>query len=223
MSDGLSQDLGQVTDSPEISAAPKMVSQEEVDKIVHAAKMREREKAAADIERIKSQVSSSLPSSVGGNSISKQEIELMMEAKLQKIMETAGQKAVAQKILNDFTEKMASGYDRYSDFDDKMKDLGLADIPEIVQLAANTDNTADVMYELANNPGKLGSFLSLCQKSPRLAVKAMSDLSKSIKDNDSAKPHVSSKPLSQIKPNSTAVDSGSPSVRDYFNQPWIRR
>lgn len=223
MSDGLSNDLGQVTDSPEISAAPKMVSQDEVEKIVHAAKMREREKAAADIERVKTEAQSRLPAGVGGSAISREDIDAMVDAKLQGVLEKAGQKAVAQKIMNDFTAKMASGYEKYPDFQDKMADFGLADVTELVQLATNTENTADVMYELASNVGKAGSILSLYQKSPRLAMKAVAELSKSIKDNEAAKGGTPSKPLSQIKPTTTAVDSGTPSVQDYYKQSWIRK
>lgn len=225
MSDGLSNDLGQVTDSPEISAAPKMVSQDEVDRIVKGVKANANEK----LEQLRAQMQqqhqqqSHLPGGVGGQSFSREDINAMVEAKLQGVIEKAGQKAVAQKIMNDFTTKMASGYEKYPDFEDKMKDFGLAEVTEVVQLATNTENTADVMYELANNPGKVGSILALYQKSPRLAMKAVAELSKSIKDNESAKGGTSVKPLSQIKSTTTAVDSGTPSVRDYFKQDWIRR
>lgn len=222
MSDGLSQNLDQATEVPEISAAPKMVPQEEVDRVVKAVKASANEK----IEQMKAQLSqqqSRLPSGVGGGP-TREEIEAIMEAKLQNVLEKAGQKAVAQKVMNDFTTKMATGYEKYPDFKDKMQDFGLAEFTDIVQMATNTDNTADVMYELANNPGKLGSILALSGRSQRKAMEAIQELSKSIKDNESAKMSMKPRePLSQIKPTTTAVDSGNPGISDYMKQSWIRR
>jgi uncharacterized protein YqfA (UPF0365 family) len=119
---------------------------------------------------------------------------------------------------------MASGYEKYPDFKDKMQEFGLSEFTDIVQMATNTENTADVMYELANNPGKLGSILALSGRSQRKAMEAIQELSKSIKDNDAAKTNMKSRePLSQIKPTATAVDNGNHGVSDYMKQSWIRR
>lgn len=221
MSDGLSQDLDQATDVPEIPAAPKTYTQEQLDHVVHARLMKEREKQEKVLSQVQQQ--SKLPSGVGGGP-SREEIEAMMEAKLQNVIEKAGQKAVAQKVMNDFTTKMASGYEKYPDFKDKMQEFGLSEFTDIVQMATNTENTADVMYELANNPGKLGSILALSGRSQRKAMEAIQELSRSIKDNESAKANMKPRePLSQIKPTATAVDDGNAGVRDYLKQSWIRR
>lgn len=221
MSDGLSQDLDQATEVPEIPAVEKKYSQQELDHVVHARIMKEREK----LEKFQAQAQqqSRLPGGVGGGP-TRDEIEAMMEAKLQNVIEKAGQKAVAQKVMNDFTTKMASGYEKYPDFKDKMQEFGLAEFTDIVQMATNTENTADVMYELANNPGKLGSILALSGRSQRKAMEAIQELSKSIKDNESAKTSMKSRePLSQIKPSTTAVGNGDPGIQDYMKQSWIRR
>jgi hypothetical protein len=221
MSDGLSQDLDQATEVPEIPAVEKKYTQQELEHVVHARLMKDREKQEKVLAQVQQQ--SRLPGGVGGGP-TREEIEAMMEAKLQNVIEKAGQKAVAQKVMNDFTTKMASGYEKYPDFENKMKEFGLSEFTDIVQMATNTENTADVMYELATNPGKLGSILALSGRSQRKAMEAIQELSKSIKDNDSAKSNMKSRePLSQIKPTATAVDDGNAGIRDYMKQSWIRK
>ena len=67
------------------------------------------------------------------------------------------------------------------------------------------DNGGDVLYELSKNPGKMGSILSLPQN---LAVKAIKELSSSIKMNQSASRSNEPAPLSHTKPSYSGLAAG---------------
>jgi hypothetical protein len=89
------------------------------------------------------------------------------------------------------------------------------------------DNTAEIMYELGQNPTKFDSVLALSVRNKTLAHKAITKLSDSIKQNKvavdkNAKTKVN-EPLDQIKPSLTGTDSGDPkSVGDFRKQDWLR-
>lgn len=131
--------------------------------------------------------------------------------------------AIAQQIVNDFVGKMEAGKGKYEDFDQKVGSLDLRSIPQIVQLANGTDNTADVVYDLANNPYKVATLLTLAEKSPHLAQTEMARLSRSIKTNEEAVRAAAPKePLSQIKPSATTGDGSAMSVASMRRQPWLK-
>lgn len=124
----------------------------------------------------------------------------------------------ANEIIKEFSSRLEAGKDRYEDFSEKVGSLPLAKIPEIVQLALKVDNTADVMYELAENPSKMLNIAKLANDyGEEFALKEMNKLSNSIKANDYAlnkqKPN---KPLSQASPSVKAgKDMGVMTTSDY--------
>jgi hypothetical protein len=217
MSDGL-ENLDQNVVSEAQAPVGNLKTQEEVDRIVKARVAREREKWEASVAHNQQ---SHLPGGVTG--MTAEDVKRAMRDEFAAIKQEAESKAqqaaaqsVAQKVIDSFQSKMSRGPDKYPDFQEKTSKLPLQKFLPIVQLANEVDNTEDVMYELANNKGKLGNLMTLYNSAPEVAMEAMSELSASIKANQT---NVKvNKPLSQVKPTATAVDNGSPSVRSYLER-----
>lgn len=128
----------------------------------------------------------------------------------------------AHRIASEFFTKIDAGKSKLQDFDKVMADVDLRSIPYHVQLANMVENTAEVMYELAKNPSKIGAIQNLIDidiragRQPKLALSEMRRLSQSIKDNEKAGNFKSpNEPLSQMRPSSAGTDKGVLSVSDY--------
>lgn len=136
---------------------------------------------------------------------------------------TQAQEQDAQRIASEFFTKIEAGKSSLQDFDKVMGDVDLRSIPYHVQLANMVDNTAEVMYELAKNPSKIGQLQSLIDidiragRQPKLAFAEMKRLSESIKANASgAKFQSPNEPLSQLRPSNAGTgNQGALSVGDY--------
>lgn len=123
----------------------------------------------------------------------------------------------AQRVVKSFWEKMQPGKEKFQDFDTVVDSIGLQDFPNTVQLLAESaDSSADVLYELGQNPSKLWQIDAMAQTSPHLAARELKRLADSIKANEATSQLKSSKaPLSQQRPSNTGVDSGNTlSMRD---------
>jgi hypothetical protein len=133
------------------------------------------------------------------------------------------QEQQAQQIASEFFTKIEAGKANLQDFDKIMGDVDLRTIPYHVQLANMVDNTAEVMYELAKNPSKIGSIQNLIDidlragRQPKLALAEMKRLSESIKANEQGSKFRSpNEPLSQLRPSNAGTgNQGALSVRDY--------
>ena len=138
--------------------------------------------------------------------------------------EAAEEKQAAEEVANKFFMKLGAGKEQFSDFEEVMKDFEIAAFPRLAFMAADMDNTAHIMYELANNPSKLAQLQLLAQSSPKLAKKEMEKLSQSIAQNQEAKANNASapEPLSRLKSSTVGADSGKMTVRDYKNEPWLK-
>lgn len=129
----------------------------------------------------------------------------------------------AQRIASEFFTKIEAGKSNLQDFDKVMGEVDLRSIPYHVQLANMVDNTAEVMYELAKNPSKIGQLQSLIDidvragRHPKLALAEMKRLSQSIKDNTAGSKFQSpNEPLSQLRPSNAGTgNQGALSVSDY--------
>lgn len=205
----------------------KLLKQSEVNEIIGSAKREAYEKGKREslAEYQKSQAHVQQPNynanqTIGGMpQLSDEKIRQLINEEAQKMTNMA----VAQKIANEFTQKMMAAKDKYPDFEQVVGELNLVDMPQIVNWANSLDNTADVMYELAKYPEKLSSVTVLAYTNPRKATVLLQKLSDSIKQNESAlKQPSASEPLSQIKPSTTGTDNGSRTVSDLRKQPWLR-
>lgn len=197
----------------------KMLTQEEVNKLVGRVRSEGYEKGRKD-------ASAELQGSQMNNpQISEDKLREMMREEAARVQEEQIRQAMAQQLIGEFSTKMVAGKEKYPDFEEKVAALDLAKIPEIVQLANSIDNTADVMYELANKPYKIANILGLLQRAPHLAISEMNNLSKSIKANEQATQQVSTprEPLSQIKPSTAGGADGKLSVKDFRKMSYLRR
>ena len=120
----------------------------------------------------------------------------------------------AQRIATEFFTKIEAGKGSIENFDKAMADIDLRAIPYHVQLASMVDNTAEVMYELATNPTKIGALQSLIDidlragRQPKLAMAEMKRLSDSIKTNKQATNfRAPNEPLSQLRPSNAGADN----------------
>lgn len=151
----------------------------------------------------------------------------MSDDKVRQLIAEEAQKqhhqASAMKVAQDFVSKMESGKSKHDDFEQTVAELDLQTIPHIVQLATGMDNTADIMYELGRNPGKVATLTTLAYVNPRLAQIEMQKLSKSLKDNDDAANAESpNEPLSRITSSMAGKDNGSNTIRDLRKKAWAR-
>lgn len=167
----------------------------------------------------------------GMQQMSEEQIAMMVANQVQKAREAERaqqfqeeQKQAAHGLVQEFLGKMALGSELYPDFEDTVKQLELDKMPEIVHLANSTENTAEVMYELAKNPSKIGSLALLYSRSPNLAASEVKKLAASIAENKAAtSARRPNEPLNQIKPSTVGADNGSKlSIKDLRSQPWLK-
>lgn len=135
-------------------------------------------------------------------------------------LERQRQQAIATQIAYEFNNKLNLGAAKYADYEEKVAPLrqvfNNGQLLPLVYLANGVENTADVMYDLAQNPQKIANIVSLAQQAPILAQQAINQVSQSIKLNESAaQQKTAAEPLSQIRPSTTGTNDGSMSVKDY--------
>lgn len=215
-----SPSIAQSTQSAESSQAmskqEKMFSRDEVAKIVNAEKNKALEK---ERERLKAETVAQVSPSFESPQASDEHVRKLINEEAQRMatMQTA------QRIAEEFTQKMVAAKDKYQDFEQTVAKLNLPQIPHIINWANSLDNTADVMYDIAKHPAKFANLIMLAHTAPHLAAEEMQNLSKSIKQNeDAAKRQTPLEPLSQVKPSTTGKDNGSMTVSDYRKQSWLR-
>lgn len=135
----------------------------------------------------------------------------------------SAQEQEGQRIASEFFTKLEASKSSLPDFDKVMGDVDLRSIPYHVQLANMVDNTAEVMYEMAKNPSKIGQIQSLIDidiragRHPKLALAEIKKLSQSIKDNAAgSKFQAPNDPLRQLPPsNAGAGNTGALTTADY--------
>lgn len=126
----------------------------------------------------------------------------------------------AQRIVQNFWNKISTGKDKYQDFDAVTGDIEYRSFPNTVQLLSDyIDNAQDVLYELGKDRLKMWQLESLANTSPRDALVHAQRLAQSIKDNEkAANVKLPREPLSQMRPSNTGTDNGAMSVKDYRNK-----
>lgn len=199
----------------------KLVPQSKVDEIVRHSNARVAEKARSEeAEKWRHQESPQQAPSIGGMpSITPDQIRAIVAEENQKHLQAVQHQAAQQqgdRIAQEFFSKLTSGSHLHPDFNETVSELPYGEIPGVVALANNCENTAEIMYELAKNPLKLANIDSLTKINPNLANKEMSKLAASIKLNAEAKnAKVPNSPLTQIKSSPVNTDSGSMTVSDF--------
>lgn len=225
-------------DTSNSAPAEKMIPQSKVDEIIKD-RLRHKESRLRSEYESKMQTmqapqqQAQMTQNMGGmQQASYDDIQRMVEEATKKQQETLSQQYLqyveqeqAQKVAKEYLGKVNAAKEKYPDFDTKVGALQVEKIPSIVHLANSVSNTAEVMYDLAENPQKLASILQFANdpSTYHLAQIAITKLSDSIQMNESAKSQPSiNPPLSQVKSSSAATDNGKSTIRDLRRQSWLR-
>ncbi len=157
--------------------------------------------------------------SLGGMpQMSEDDIRRIISEQTPQFLQEQAQQFKNQQTVDSFVNKMRAAEERYPGIEERLNDLNFDSLAPVVQMANDMENTADIMNELLENPMKMGNLVTLMYTQPRLAQKAMFDLSNSIKQNQEAMQEMnqSREPLSQLKPSSKAgIDNSKMTVSDF--------
>lgn len=123
-----------------------------------------------------------------------------------------------QQAAQEFLVKLKPGETKYADFNQTVNSVNWNSIPQVLDLANQTENTDDVVYELAKNPQKAINLWQLSQVNPQAALAETKKLAESIKQNQ-RQPVITRPPLSPLTPSITRMASGSSSLRDLKESP----
>jgi len=164
------------------------------------------------------------PQQQGGGSFggmqqySQADIERIIKEQAPRMLNEHVQQLKNEHTVNSFVNKMQQAESKYPGIQEKLNDLDYSTIAPMIQMANDQPNTADIMQELLDNPMKMGNLMMLMHSQPRLAQKAMQDLSGSIKTNEDAKSQAAqaNDPLSKLRPSTSAglADESTVSVND---------
>lgn len=218
------------------SGTEKTLTTSQVNDIVkrekaHAAERARQQAQAeyqAELEKVRAEAAGK-PASKGeidATAIKQQVYEQFMQdlQKHRDEVERKTQEDELKTIADQYYLKMGKGSQLFEDFNEVMGDFEPDKFPNAVMLAAQMENTPEIMYELANNPSKLLEIDGLAKTSPKLATKQLERLSKSIANNLEAKTNNVSAPppLSKLKSSSVGMDSGKMTLKDFKNAPWLK-
>jgi hypothetical protein len=154
-------------------------------------------------------------------------MQQMTQADIERIIAERTPQALQEHVNNlkneheihSFVSKMQAAEARHPGLETKLNDLDYSPaMAKIIGLANNMENTADIMKELIDNPMKMGNVMMLMEGQPKMAQKAMMELSNSIKTNQDAlsQEKQAQDPMSQLKPSSSAgMDNSAMSVTDF--------
>ena len=165
----------------------RVFRQSEVNDIVKRAK----HGAVEDFRRLSSEQPQYAAQKFGGEShapqaqqpnqgyISQDDVRRMAAEEAQRLRDswvkearTQSETEYANRIVQNFNAKIAAGKENYQDFDQVTSDVDLGRFPYVVQLLGeHVDNSADMLYELANDRIKMNQLESLAERSPRDAIK----------------------------------------------------
>jgi hypothetical protein len=222
-----------VGEAPEV--IEKSLTTSQVNDIVKREKLRAAERARqemqaqhqAELEKLRAE-SSKAPEAPGidQDALRKQVLDDLMMDLQAKAEKAEHDKAMAelQNIADQYHLKMKKGSDLFEDFNEVTADFEADKFSPVVMLAAQLENTPEIIYELTRNPSKLAEIDTIAQRSPKLAMKMLEKLSGSIKQNQEAKLNNVSAPapLSHLKSSTVGADSGKMTLKDLKKMPYLR-
>lgn len=202
----------------------RMVPQSEVTRAVVAAKKRAEEETHAKYQ------------GMGGMQAPAYDEEALLQKATQRMqaqhdeqrrtMQEQQEREKIDAVAKTYLEKMKQGPNLYEDFEDVVKGFKPNKYPQIAVMAAELENTPDIIYDLRKNPQKLATLqmFALNEDYDELREE-LGKLSKSIKRNEQslAKNVKSPQPLTKLKSSAIAgQDTGKKAVRDLRKDPRFR-
>jgi hypothetical protein len=216
--------------------AEKLLSQHEVNSLVGGAKQKGFEKGYAQaLAEAQAKAQAQQPTQPAQpvtqpqalsdedriRQIAAQEFENHARALREKALQEQ-QEAHGQQIAKQLAAKVSIAAEKYPDFNDVVKEVDYVNnFPDILSLSNTVDNSGDVLYDLAKNPGKIATLRQYIRDLPaNLVQKEILRMSESIKANQNALNATSApSPLAPIKPSNTGTDNGKiKSAADYRKQ-----
>ena len=199
------------------SVAPteKLLTQSEVNALIGRARLEGKEVALRE-------AASQAPAS---SQLSEEKFREIAQQEAMRAQQEQAQKFAVKQLVAQFSSKLEAATEKYPDIKEKVSELDLSTMPEIVHYANSVENTADVMYELANHPEKAVSIAALASMgNTNLAMRQMQKLSNSIKKNQEAAANIKvpSDPLTQISPSNIGGDDGKASLAQLKKMSWAR-
>lgn len=159
------------------------------------------------------------PQQLGGmQQMSPADIERMIAEKAPQMLQNHVNEMKNQQTVESFVAKMEAAEAKHPGLEAKLNDLDYSTMAPVISLANDMENTADIMKELLDNPMKMGNLMTLVYTQPKMASRAMAELSNSIKTNTEAlaQEKQAQDPMSQLKPSTSAgMDNSAMSVSDF--------
>lgn len=213
----------------------KMLTQEQVNRIVQREKENATLKARREIEqeyqaRAEQQSQTQQQQATRNESVSRETdtdaIYQEVTERLNKEMQQKQLEEQMQNVANNYLAKVDAARKQYDDFDAITAKFDASRFPQLVYLVSGMDNGGAVIYDLAKNPSKLASISILAREAPELAQQELLSLSQSIAVNKQAQEdagkYETQAPLDRLSPSRIAGSDGSNSISDLRSQPWLR-
>ena len=159
------------------------------------------------------------PQQLGGmQQMSAADIERMIAERAPQLLQDHVNEMRNKQTVDSFVSKMQAAEAKHPGLEAKLNDLDYSTMAPVISMANDMENTADIMKELLDNPMKMGNLMTLMYTQPKMASKAMMELSNSIKTNQDAlaQEKQAQDPMSQLKPSTSAgMDNSAMSVSDF--------
>ena len=154
-----------------------------------------------------------------GGMPSNDDIRKLIAEEAPRYLQEQARQAQIQNLVQSFSGKIDAAKESLPDLESRLNELEITPaFTPIIAMANDLPNTAQIMHELTANPMKMGYVVSLMQSQPKMAAKAMYELSQSISQNEQAvrENQESRAPLDQIRSSAKAsADDGKLSIKDY--------
>jgi hypothetical protein len=220
-------DVSQIADVVGEAKAEKMLPASHVEAIVKREKAAVAEKLNRDFEaRMQQQQAQSMGGMQEPN-LADLEAKIMarlqeqQQAQQEQVMQQQRQQA-AEQVAAQYYLKVGKGKEKFPDFDEIMGDFKPEEFPGVTFLAAEQDNTDEIMHELMKNPAKLIQMHTAATTSETVARKLMKDLADSIRENNKAlETHKSApSPLNRHSPSPGA--GATTTERSFKGASWLK-
>lgn len=215
--------------------AQKMLSQDEVNKIVAREKSRAAESARREadekyrreLEQLnelrlqQQQHNSTVSREVDTNAIYQE-----LQERWNKEMEERQMRQQMTQVANNYVQKIEEAKKSYEDFDTVTADFDPTAFPQLTYLLSGIPDAGHALYDLSKNPLKLAALDRLAEKNPKQAQTELLKLAQSISQNrqalENAQTQNVAEPLDRLNASRIAGSNGKMTIRDLRNQPWLR-
>lgn len=203
------------------------VPQVEVDRIVGAVKAKTEAKVRSEYDAMLQQTAPSNvvdPSSIADQVFSR----LQGELKAREAQEAEARKQQEfEKFRDSLRQKLQVGVNEYQDFESKVGKFNSASYGDVLRMAHDLPNTADVMYFLSEDRKNCAAIQSMVNAGDiQGAWEEMNNYSKAVDSNKKAKtaePYSAYQPT-KLKASSAGSGSKIPTAAELkdFDAPWMR-